>query len=110
MVVWTLGILRRREREQALVSWSATLKGSLNGRGCSSEGAVGGEKVIPGHPEAICCLFLPQAGGCSPGTPGRMPAQRLLTQSSQQMASPLCCGRCCQLSQRLPQVAGTVCF
>ena len=59
----------------------------------SSEGAVGGEKVIPGHPEAICCLFLPQAGGCSPGTPRRMPAQRLLTQSFQQMASPLCCGR-----------------
>nr|CAI9688873.1 unnamed protein product [Rangifer tarandus platyrhynchus] len=50
------------------------------------------------------------AGVCSPGTPGRMPAQRLLTQSFQQMASPLCCGRCCQLSQRLPQVAGTVCF
>lgn len=41
MVVWTLGILRRREREQALVSWSATLKRSLNGRGCSSEGARG---------------------------------------------------------------------
>lgn len=101
MGVWTLGILRR-EREQALVSWSTTLKRSLNGRGC--------EKVIPGHPEAICCLFLPQAGGCSPGTTGKMPAQRLLTQSFQQMASPLCCGRCCQLSQRLPQVAGTMCF
>uniref|UniRef100_A0A8C0C8B2 Testican-1 n=1 Tax=Balaenoptera musculus TaxID=9771 RepID=A0A8C0C8B2_BALMU len=35
---------------------------------------------------------------------------RDVSTSFQQMASPLCCGSCCQLFQRPPQVAGALRF
>lgn len=64
MGVWTLGILRNGKGAGTgeLVHHP---EGSSEWQRMPSEGDVGGEKVIPGHPEAICCLFLPQAGGCS---------------------------------------------
>lgn len=35
-------------------------------QGCAS-GEPWGEEVIPGHPEHLCCLFLPPSLAAAPG-------------------------------------------
>lgn len=87
-----LGILRM-EREQALGELVHHPEGEPEWqRGCPLRETWEARKVIPGHPEAICCLFLPQAGQAAPQVrPGRC-RPRGPDESFQQMASSCAVG------------------
>lgn len=78
------------------------------GRGLLLLGALGGDKAIPGHPEAhLLPVSAPKLYAAAQVCPTGCGARRTWGSLSSKMASPLCCESCCQPFHRLPQWLGS---